>query len=60
MDSLFLLASRDELIGHGLLALRECLPTDSELTSKVSNYNYYTSICLFRMLVFVLQVKIRS
>ena len=29
------LASLDELIGHGLLALRECLPSDSELTSKV-------------------------
>ncbi|XP_003387223.1 PREDICTED: proteasome subunit alpha type-1-like [Amphimedon queenslandica] len=27
-------ASLDELIGHGLLALRECLPSDSELTSK--------------------------
>ena len=29
------LASLDELINHGLLALRECLPNDSELTSKV-------------------------
>ena len=29
------LASLDELISHGLLALRECLPNDGELTSKV-------------------------
>ena len=29
------LASLDELIDHGLLALRECLPNDAELTSKV-------------------------
>ena len=33
LDS-FLDASLDELINHGLLALRECLPNDSELTSK--------------------------
>ena len=34
---LFLLVgSLEELIHHGLLALRDCLPTDSELTAKVN------------------------
>lgn len=30
----FLDCSLDELIGHGLVALRECLPADAELSSK--------------------------
>lgn len=29
------IATVDELIDHGLIALRECLPNDAELTSKV-------------------------
>ena len=30
----FLACSRDELVKHGLLALRECLPNDTQLTSQ--------------------------
>ena len=30
-----IIGTLDELIQHGLLALRECLPSDAELTAKV-------------------------
>ena len=32
---IILVGSVNELIHHGLLALRDCLPNDSELTTKV-------------------------
>ena len=35
MTGVIFAGSLEELIHHGLLALRDCLPTDSELTAKV-------------------------
>ena len=36
----------EELVQHGLIALRECLPSDAELTSKVNSHRDRGNGCL--------------
>ncbi len=45
-------ASVDELISHGLLALRECLPNDAELTSKVIGFQFFPAIINYCVIMF--------